>query len=101
VQFVAVASQNVTSPGETAVLPVATVAVKVTTVCGGNGEPSELDGDNASVVIVAVCAHIIVPGGTTATKRRTIRIRQRNPQEQKSFIWILLAQGFLKLVARS
>jgi hypothetical protein len=92
VQFVAVASQNVTNPGDTAVPPAVTVAVKITIVCGGNGEPGELDGDTASVVVVAVCARIIVPGSTTATKRRTIHIRQRNPQEQKSFICILLAQ---------
>jgi hypothetical protein len=57
------------------------VAVKVTIVFGANGEPGELDGDTASAVVVAVCASIIVPGSRTASKRRTIRIRQRNPQE--------------------
>jgi hypothetical protein len=70
-------------------LPVDTVAVNVTRVCDATGE---LAGVNASVVVVAVCARIIFPGRTTATRRRTIRIRQRNPQEQKSFICIPLTQ---------
>jgi hypothetical protein len=89
VQFVAVASQNVTSPGETAVIPVATVAVNVTRVCDATGE---FAGVNFSVVVVAVCALIIVPDSTTETRRRTIHIWQRDPQKQKSFICILLVQ---------
>jgi hypothetical protein len=97
VQFVAIASQNVTSPGETAVLPLATVAVNVTRVRDSTGE---LAGVNASVVVVAVCARIIVPGSTLATKRRTMHIRQRKPQEQKSFICILLAPVFHEIQLR-
>jgi hypothetical protein len=52
------------------------------------------------VVVVAVCARIIVPGSTTATKRTTIHIRQRNPPEQKSFICILLVQALHEIQLR-
>jgi hypothetical protein len=48
-----VESQNLTSPGETAVPPDVTAAVSVTTVCGDNGESGELDGDTVSAVDVA------------------------------------------------